>query len=295
MSESNDHLTEEQLRLMIINSIDELRRKKDYLNKINVYPVRDGDTGDNLLRTLKPLKKIKNNFITRAVNELLINAKGNSGVIISQFYNGFLTKLSKKKITARDVVKALKSGYNKAYQSISKPIEGTIITVLRGALDGARSALRKTKSVTEVIMSAYNNSRKALISGASKLTELRVNGVVDAGGLGFIYMLKGWLRTLGVNVELGEEDSLEVKGESKAPTEQYCVNILLSDCEYEEELKDLLTQVSSEVKIARSKELLRIHAHTNNPSEIKELVSAFGRVIKEEIDDMRKQYEDNNR
>ncbi len=295
MREVSDYLTEEQLRLMIINSIDELSRKKDYLNKINVYPVRDGDTGDNLLRTLKPLKNIKNNFITRAVKELLVNAKGNSGVIISQFYNGFLTMLSKKRITASDMVKALKNGYERAYKSISKPIEGTIITVLRGALEGARSALSKTRSVTEVIMSAYETSRKALISSANKLTELRVNGVVDAGGLGFIYMLKGWLRTLGVSVELGEEETLEVKGGSEAPTEQYCVNILLRDCEYEEELKELLTQVSKEVKIARNKELLRIHAHTNNPSEVKELARAFGKIIREEIDDMREQYENNNR
>ncbi len=283
---------------MIYETVNVMELKKEYLNYINVFPVRDGDTGNNLLSTFYTTKALIEHdslkkFMSDLKKYLLSNARGNSGVIISQFYKGFCNYLIKCKYSGpKEFAKAIQLGYEQAYASVNNPVEGTMLTVLRGASIGAIQVVEKGESIIDVLMNSFNTAQKALKETINKLPILKDCGVVDAGGLGVLYMLGAWLRAFGIVPKYDPSlNNMIVKEPNTRLSKDYCVNILLKNCEYVTGVKRVLKDLGDSINLGEEEDLLRIHLHTSDPEGVKSVCSAFGEVIQFEVDDMSEQNE----
>lgn len=284
---------------MVFESVNVIESKKDYLNYINVFPVRDADTGNNLYNTLNNAKKIRSvkslkKFMHELKSVIILSARGNSGVIISQFYKGFCDYLMNyKKIGANEFANAIKEGYAQAYASINKPVEGTMLTVLKGAASGALKVLEKTDSVIDVLLNSFDSAQEYLKKTVNQLPVLKEAGVVDAGGLGVVYILGAWLRSVGVVPEYDKSlDNLILKKQiNRRISEKYCVNLLIKNCEHKKELTKLLRNFCTSIQTGEERDLLRLHLHTNESERVKSSCSAFGEVLEFKKEDMRIQYE----
>lgn len=293
-------LTINHFKKMINETKNIIETKMDYLNYINVFPVKDSDTGKNLLSTFKFTKEDLNkeqdlkSFLNNLKIILLKGARGNSGVIISQFYKGLCNHLIQyNKIGAVEFAQAIDKGCNAAYTSIKDPVDGTMLTVLKGASNGALKVIKKTDSIKEVLSSSFESAQKHLKETMNKLPVLKEAGVVDAGGLGVVYMLGAWLKGVGIAPKYDSffEDMKLKKLKNSNVDKTYCVNVLLKNCTHEEELNQILLEAGNCVKTISEDDYLRVHLHTNNSEIVQELCSNFGKVVNIEIDNMEEQYE----
>lgn len=190
------------LRKMIIGASYFFDREKEEINALNVFPVPDGDTGTNMSMTLAAAAEAAMSYRGDAIGELavktasraLMGARGNSGVILSQLLRGIARGLQGKKVAySEDLSKAFQYGVVYAYKAVSKPVEGTILTVARETARGARSAARSGADIIGIIETAIKNGKKALARTTEMLPVLKEAGVVDAGGMGLIVFLEGCL------------------------------------------------------------------------------------------------------
>jgi len=295
-----ESLSTKDFKRMIMESTSIISAKKEYLNYINVFPVRDSDTGNNLLNTLSNVNSLDDNvslkkFLKDLKEVLLKGARGNSGVILSQFYKGMCDYLMTcKHVGVEEFARSIDNGYETAYKSINKPVDGSMLSVLKGASIGALSVLEKTENIIDVLLSSFSSAQKYLKDTINKLPVLRDSGVVDTGGLGVVYMLGAWLRSLGVVPDYDKSfEGLKVKEleNLRVENDEYCVNVLMSDVEHLEELKKLLSSAGNSVEIGGDNDLLRIHLHTNDYEFAENLCSGFGKIVSFEKDNMRLQYE----
>ncbi len=291
-------LTTTTFKKMIFETKNIMNNKKDYLNYVNVFPVRDGDTGDNLLKTFNNSrisgKKSLKEFMHELKESLLLSARGNSGVIISQFYKGFCDYLIKQKyVGCNEFAEAINNGCEYAYNAVNNPVEGTMLTVLKGASQGAFKVLDKTESIIDVMIGSFDSAQEYLKKTMNMLPVLKKSGVVDAGGLGVVYMLGAWLRALGIIPEYDPSiENMIVKEQKMTIEKKHCINILLENCsEYEEDVRNVLEKEGDSIQIITSRKYLRIHIHSDNCEKIKNICSAFGKLKEYKTTNMRKQYE----
>ncbi|MBU0976638.1 DAK2 domain-containing protein, partial [Patescibacteria group bacterium] len=177
--------------------------KEELLNNLNVYPVPDGDTGTNLSLTLKEvikeIQKLNDPSIQKLCNVTseasLMGARGNSGVILSQFIGGFCEAVDSN-IDKKTLLKAFKNGQNEAYNSVSEPIEGTILTIMRSATEEIEKH-QSYNSLEKIIKSALIKAQNTLHLTPDMLPKLKEAGVVDAGGAGFVYFLESFYQAVG--------------------------------------------------------------------------------------------------
>jgi dihydroxyacetone kinase-like predicted kinase len=181
-----------------------VKSKKEILNNLNVYPVPDGDTGTNMYLTLKEIVKSFDKNKEYSLSELaelisessLMGGRGNSGVILSQFLSGFCEVIkNEKSITKNILLKAFKIGTKEAYTSVSKPVEGTILTVMKSSSEEMGKQQQETDLI-KILKSTINKSQATLKQTPEMLPKLKEAGVVDAGGAGFVYFLEGIYRAL---------------------------------------------------------------------------------------------------
>ncbi|MBN2015868.1 DAK2 domain-containing protein [Candidatus Dojkabacteria bacterium] len=181
--------------------------KKELLNNLNVYPVPDGDTGTNMSLTLKEIVKnldSKKDYSLKELSEIiaessLMGGRGNSGVILSQFLGGFCDTIKDKKIIDKEtLLQSFRNGTKEAYASVSEPVEGTILTVMKSATEEFDTK-KEYADLTRILKSVINRSQITLKQTPDMLPKLKEAGVVDAGGAGFIYFLEGFYRALTEN------------------------------------------------------------------------------------------------
>jgi hypothetical protein len=175
------------------------------VNNLNVFPVPDGDTGTNMLLTLRSAvaaaqtapDKVAGMVLEQAAYGALMGARGNSGVIFSQFLQGMADSLAgESTITAANLAEAVQKGTDRAYQSVTHPVEGTILTVARAAAVTARHSCTGTQDVAAIVADMLQAARVAQAQTPDLLPILRQAGVTDSGGQGFVYILEGWQRFL---------------------------------------------------------------------------------------------------
>lgn len=200
-------ITTEQLVDMFAKAKDILAAKEDLVNNLNVYPVPDGDTGTNMYLTLKEIAQDLEKTPVDSMSELadiisessLMGARGNSGVILSQFIGGF-AEIIKKHQQIDNIVfyDAFKNGTKEAYASVSNPVEGTILTVMKSATEEIKNH-KSIKDLQSILKSAINRSQFTLKKTPDMLQKLKDAGVVDAGGAGFVYFLEGFYKSFSQN------------------------------------------------------------------------------------------------
>ncbi|MGA0118341.1 MAG: DAK2 domain-containing protein [Ilumatobacteraceae bacterium] len=196
----------EQLRSVVITFRDAMKSHQASINRLNVYPVPDGDTGTNMARTLDAVVSeltgapIDMASTCQAISHgSLMGARGNSGVILSQILRGLSSSVSTAGdagATAQDIAAAFTTAAGAAYEAVLKPIEGTILTVVRESAEGAADAVQSSNDVVQVLTAARERGRDALARTPDMLPVLKEAGVVDAGGAGFLLLIDSFLHVL---------------------------------------------------------------------------------------------------
>lgn len=313
-NETIDEVDGKKLKNMIYSSLELLKENQDYIDSLNVFPVPDGDTGTNMYLTyqeaVEKVKKLKSNRaddITSAMAQgALMGARGNSGVILSQLLRGLAQANEKREVISPDsLVKGLKNASEVAYQGVLKPVEGTILTVSCKAAEGAESALEEGLDIIGIMKNTVENASKALAKTPEQLPELKEAGVVDAGGQGYLTIMKGMLR------ELTDEKSYSVPSKDKKAelevveprkeniTDQklkytYCTQTLIFTRNKDnnpniEMIRNELQNKGDSLMVVGSDNIIKIHIHTNHPGKILEYALGIGEIGDINIDNMEKQ------
>ena len=202
-------ITESEFRKMVLTSSNKLNKNAEFINSLNVFPVPDGDTGTNMSLSLASGYKYVSESTSTKVGDLgvalakglLMGARGNSGVILSQIFRGFSKSMAKKEnLTAQDLADAITSGVETAYKAVMKPTEGTILTVARKAAEAARNTVKNTDDCVEVMEATYEAAKQALAITPELLPVLKEVGVVDSGGQGLTFVYEGFYEALSGNI-----------------------------------------------------------------------------------------------
>jgi len=298
-----------EMKGIFMKGAENLLMHRDEINALNVFPVPDGDTGSNMSSTmLEACKYLENLPDTKLKNVLdsikrgtLMGARGNSGVILSQIFRGFCEAIDKKsRITVADFVKALKNARQVAYKAVLRPVEGTILTVVR-MIDEESKALSSLESFEQLFEKIEEISFEAVKKTPSLLAKLREANVVDAGAKGLYYIFQGFrmyifgdktINLSGVETRPAEEISISFE----ELTFQYCTELIvnvtkpISNTE-REALEEYLNEIGDSVVFFIQDDVIKLHVHTNNPGNVIEKFLEYGELMKVKIDNMKQQHE----
>ena len=300
-------LDSEKLYYSFVSGAQEVIKNKNNLNEINVFPVADGDTGSNLSSTMhasileaKMSGSVKETMSSIA-DAALTGARGNSGIIIAQYINGiFLSLMDEEMITIPSFAETVKKAVPYAYQAISDPVEGTIITVIREWADAVYSHRDLSATFSELFSKSLVTANKSLEATTSRLKVLQDSRVVDSGAKGFVYFLQGFatfLRTGKVDLEVSDEpvdlafneELIHSQGEIH---HRYCTEALLSgDAIDLEALKAELALYGDSLIVAGNNHKARIHIHANAPEQVFQVLRKKGIILQQKADDMVRQNE----
>lgn len=299
-------LNAEELRNMLMAGAAALGRHKEEVNSLNVFPVPDGDTGTNMNLTVeaanREMAKHKSATIKQISDALsmgsLMGARGNSGVILSQIFRGLAKGLSEaENITPHVLAIALQMGVDTAYKAVIKPVEGTILTVAKGA---ARAAAKysRAEDLNTMMEQVLLEAQHTLDRTPEYLPVLKQAGVVDAGGKGLCYIFEGWMDYLaGRSIE----ETLVPAADAPAAVEaidaadlefSYCTEFLVTGEDLNEDVfrRELCNHGNSLVVVGTSG-LIKIHIHTNNPGLVLDFALSQGKELQDiKIDNMRYQH-----
>ena len=305
----------DKLRDAMISATNNLSNNRKQTDDLNVFPVPDGDTGTNMSMTLsnsaRELEKLSGETAGKvaAVNAsaLLRGARGNSGVITSLLFRGFAKGIGDDEfVTPENLAKAFELGVEAAYKAVMKPTEGTILTVARVAGEMARKACDEGKTVLEVFESAIEGAETALAETPELLPQLKKAGVVDAGGFGFVLILKGMLSVFkdgviikgnDVKIEESEEETgRNAAGEFETEiTFTYCTEFIVNrnpECDKEpNDLRMFLETIGDCVVVVDDEEIIKVHVHTDHPGNAIENALLHGSLVHLKIENMRDQHE----
>lgn len=305
----------DKLRDAMISATNNLSNNRKQTDDLNVFPVPDGDTGTNMSMTLsnsaRELEKLSGETAGKVASvnasALLRGARGNSGVITSLLFRGFAKGIGDDEfVTPENLAKAFELGVEAAYKAVMKPTEGTILTVARVAGEMARKACDEGKTVLEVFESAIEGAETALAETPELLPQLKKAGVVDAGGFGFVLILKGMLSVFkdgviikgnDVKIEENEEETgRNAAGEFETEiTFTYCTEFIVNrnpEC-YKEpnDLRMFLETIGDCVVVVDDEEIIKVHVHTDHPGNAIENALLHGSLVHLKIENMRDQHE----
>jgi len=271
---------------------------KGHLNKINVFPVPDGDTGSNmafLMQTIINEAKPDENLsvtLDSIASAAMNGSRGNSGIIFSEYFNGLAEKLKgKAQAKVSEFSEAVKHAIKKAYQAIMNPVEGTILTVLRKAFDHSNELDFKSYFHT-----SFELAKLALAETPNELAVLKENGVVDAGAEGFTAFLEGINHFLEygddvfTQTEEFVEDTTFLDVHEMHLEERYCTEALLTDVKVSTSaMKTLFEQDGSSLIVSGNQSKMRLHIHTNQPDAFFLKLRSIAKVVQQKVDDMLRQ------
>ena len=298
-------ITPETLRQMLISAYQKVISKKESINSINMFPVPDKDTGDNLTATLQGVydsihpKKISNITKLRdiAVDGAICNASGNVGIIVTGFLNGFLSNLSNDTISISDFNQAFSQGMISAYESIQNPKEGTILDVIQAASNSLSNSTTKD-SFQKALQTAIKKAKKSLDATQLKMDLYQKTNTVDAGGYGFLLMLEGFLDGLnGKKYHFNTTQKISQKTTSflQIIDHRYeVISLIQSPKITKEKIISQLINYGNCLDIVQANQKIKIHIHTDLPDEVINLISQYGIVINTKTTDMTQQVEENN-
>jgi len=280
---------------------------QSYLNKINVFPVPDADTGTNLASTMRaiadgaePHHSIKATLKSVA-NAALSGARGNSGLIFAQFIHGMSKEIShESRLTTHAFAESVKRAVQYAHKAIVHPVEGTMITVIREWAEAVYQRRSQTSDFVELMTESLHAARNSLKETTQKLQVLARAGVVDAGAKGFVdflegilnYIKKGKLARPQKAEVLWAQEEITVPAKDKSLEYRYCSEALLTGSDLDPDaIRSVVQRFGESAVVAGSEEKVRIHVHTNRPAELFFELKDHGLMSQIKVDDMRRQYE----
>ncbi|WP_026692534.1 DAK2 domain-containing protein [Peribacillus kribbensis] len=308
---------------MIVKGANSLSANAKYVDALNVFPVPDGDTGTNMnLSMTSGAKEVKNNVqehIGKVGNSLakglLMGARGNSGVILSQLFRGFAKSIENKAlINSEEFANALEAGVGTAYKAVMKPVEGTILTVAKDAAKGAVQSAKQNEDILKVMEDTIREAKASLNRTPELLPVLKEVGVVDSGGQGLVFVYEGFLAelkgedlpntpashpTMDEMVNAEHHKSVQGHISTEDITFGYCTEFMvkfeedkLADSPFsEEEFREHLSHYGDSLLVVSDDEIVKVHIHSEQPGECLNYGQKFGSLIKIKIDNMRQQHE----
>lgn len=300
---------------MVTNGCASLRQNYKVVDALNVFPVPDGDTGTNMRMTIEAgTNEIKNleeksiyDMAKKFSRGMLMGARGNSGVILSQLFRGIYKGLAGfEQVNAVEFGNAFQAGVLQAYKAVMKPVEGTILTVAREATEYANSLVNDKMSIQEYLTLFLKEANDSLERTPELLHVLKEAGVVDSGGSGFIYIIEGMLKALkGEYIHMNAEissNSVSLKHNFTADSELeygYCTEFILQlqnskvndipnfDIQV---IIDYLNSVGDSIVCVRDEDIVKVHVHTRTPGEVLNFGQQFGEYITIKIENMQVQH-----
>lgn len=297
------------LKKMVTNGAINLKNQHKEIDALNVFPVPDGDTGTNMSMTMMSGVNEMNSLTSDNIVDLakslsrglLMGARGNSGVILSQFFRGIYIKIkeiAKDDLSLDDFISCLVSGYEVAYKAVTQPVEGTILTVVREAAEKVVE-IAKFESLESLLETYIAQAEKSLANTPNLLPVLKEAGVVDSGGAGFSKVAEGMLMALnGEILELEEEGSTTTEGAQKNIETDikygYCTEFIVDVKDEaklnEDTLRNTLLSMGDSLVLVRDESLLKVHVHVNYPGKVLELAQTYGEFVKIKVENMRLQH-----
>ena len=319
------NITTSLFQEMVQAGATRLNKQAEYVNSLNVFPVPDGDTGTNMGMTIENGAKEVSDRSASTVGEaagifakgLLMGARGNSGVITSQLFRGFSQSVKdKEELDGTALAAAFQSGVEVAYKAVMKPVEGTILTVSRGAAIGAKKKAESTNDAVEVMRAALEGAKTALAKTPDMLPVLKEVGVVDSGGQGLVFIYEGFLSALTGEFIASEEFQATPATMSEminaehhksvaghVATEDikfgYCTEIMVAlkqgptyvkDFDYDE-FRNYLNNLGDSLLVVNDDEIVKVHVHTEDPGLVMQEGLKYGSLVKVKVDNMRNQHE----
>ena len=302
------------LQKMFLSGAKALDAKKDYINELNVFPVPDGDTGTNMTMTIMAAAKEAGNLENPDINQLgkaissgsLRGARGNSGVIMSQIFRGFVKGIKgNNELDVNILANAVQHAADTAYKAVMKPKEGTILTVARAGADKALDIIINDDidDVIEFCDAVAESMEEALAKTPELLPVLKQAGVVDSGGEGLMTFLRGAIDALKGKVSdftiISNGTSKVIKANLPAETEAdikygYCTEFIImlerNQNTAEAQLKEYLQGIGDCVVVVADDEIIKVHVHTNDPGLAIQKALSFGQLTSMKIDNMREEH-----
>ncbi|WP_143462025.1 DAK2 domain-containing protein [Levilactobacillus enshiensis] len=310
---------------MVQAASQKLNQNADFINSLNVFPVPDGDTGTNMSLSLQSGAKYERDADSTAVGTLatalakglLMGARGNSGVILSQIFRGFSKKLAAKDtLTAQDLADGFAAGAETAYKAVMKPTEGTILTVVREGAQAGLNAAKKSDDVLVVMDAVYEAAKAALATTPDLLPVLKQVGVVDSGGQGLTFVLESFNDSLNGRVaeegdykpddaemdemiDAAHHQSVQGKLDPDSIKYGYCTEIMVRigrgkqiqhEFDYDTFYK-YLAGLGDSLLVVNDEEIVKVHVHTEHPGKVIAWGQEFGDLAKVKVDNMRMQQE----
>ncbi|MGT2896575.1 DAK2 domain-containing protein [Streptococcus entericus] len=317
-------ITTSVLQDMVQAASTRLGNQVEYVNSLNVFPVPDGDTGTNMGMTMDNGAKEVADKPASTVGQvgqilskgLLMGARGNSGVITSQLFRGFAQSIKDKtELDGKDLAHAFQNGVEVAYKAVMKPVEGTILTVSRGAATAALKKAEQTDDAVEVMRATVEGAKRALAKTPDLLPVLKEVGVVDSGGQGLVYIYEGFLAALtgdyvasedfkptpaNMGSMINAEHHKSVAGHvaTEDITFGYCTEIMVAlgqgptyvkEFNYEE-FQGYLSTLGDSLLVINDDEIVKVHVHTEDPGLVMQEGLKYGMLVKVKVDNMREQH-----
>lgn len=322
---STTHITASVMKRMFIAGGQMLEVNKAQVDALNVFPVPDGDTGTNMSLTMMSAVKEINSLNSTSMSEFsdklakgaLRGARGNSGVILSQILKGFSNVIAQKdECDARTFAKGLREGAELAYRAVSKPKEGTILTVIRSMAEEAVDMAKRTTSIQKLMESVLNKGEITLAQTPDMLEVLKRAGVVDSGGFGLITLFKGLImryldqeitgaedyepteasKPQSIDSAFPDDSELIVDYESLGQLDfGYCTEFFIINIKKRttvtdiDKLREYLNEIGNSVICIGDLSLIKVHVHTNNPGKALSKALTLGELDKVKIENMMEQ------
>ncbi len=309
------YLDAKRLRVLFSGGGKWVIKHEELLNELNVYPVPDGDTGSNMAMTLNSMitdiegktneKTSMKDFIDTVEEAVLMGARGNSGTILSQVITGFLKGIGEKtKLLSADVAQALSSAKETAYNAVSEPVEGTMLTVIRRISEKANECASKIDDLVIFLKEIMDEANRAVEETPELLPKLKEAGVVDAGGKGLFFLFEGFYKVateLNLLVELQKAQVKEnefdktianIDHDPESIKFQYCTEYIILNGEFDtEEYKKRVLELGDSAVFAQTSKKFKTHIHTNHPGKAMEIALEYGPLEKMKIENMKLQHD----
>ncbi|WP_195988895.1 DAK2 domain-containing protein [Clostridium sp. D53t1_180928_C8] len=291
---------------MVVNASNRLLEESDFVNALNVFPVPDGDTGTNMSMTFKAAVKEIENLNSESIGETskklakgaLMGARGNSGVILSQILRGISKGLEgKTSVDSAELANAFVEGSKAAYKAVMKPTEGTILSVVRAAAEGAIKS--NATDIVELLGETVVEAKVMLDKTPDLLPALKKAKVVDSGGMGLYIILQGMYDALkdGIKAEIKDIVSNGSVGASAQAIEDidikfgYCTEfIILGDASKAKKFQDEIEPLGDSMIVVGYDDVIKVHIHTNDPGLVLSKAVTVGELSKIKIDNMREEH-----
>ncbi|NLY88981.1 MAG: DAK2 domain-containing protein [Firmicutes bacterium] len=304
-----------ELKNLLAAGVECLNANKEEINDLNVFPVPDGDTGTNMVLTFQAaLREVQQasdevkDILERAARGSLMGARGNSGVIVSQFFRGFARAVGNApRLGTLEIAKGIEGASKLAYQAIRKPVEGTILTIVREAAAKAQELQKKKLPLMDFLVQIYQHIVEVLEKTPEMLPILKQAGVVDAGGKGLCYFCQGFVEALkgenirplpkaeapapGLPAGVQSVVDYEIEDEHELDPDKiayrYCTEFIIKGekLAIEEIKKDLAPHGDSLIVIGDT-QVAKVHIHTNNPGLVLDYMVRLGEMTAIQIDNM---------